>query len=314
MLSGIIDEGAGAIIRPPRAVYNPSIIPNAVKLPNYGEVQRRHVSFKNSRGLNIVGSYWAPSEEAEKRSCVLYLHGNASCQTEGVYLLPLFIPAGISMLCIDLSGSGNSGGEYISLGHFERCDVKDAVVYARENLGVDKVALWGRSMGAGTAFLALAEDPSISCAVVDSPYTSLTRLVRELAGSFGVPGCLTGLAMRLLRRRVREKAGFDISDVKPVEAATHAVAPIFIIHGANDSFIDCDHARMLFDAYAGDDKELEIVPGIDHGDERPLELTLKAASFIGRVLEVEIRVDEIRELVNSEEHHYHDVEEMLQDE
>ncbi len=36
----------------------------------------------------------------------------------------LLLPAGITVFALDFSGSGKSEGEYISLGWFERDDVK----------------------------------------------------------------------------------------------------------------------------------------------------------------------------------------------
>ena len=308
---GVIELGVNAIIRPPRAVYPLDQLPGSMFVPNYGEVVRVPVEFRNSRGLRIVGSYWAPFGEIAEPSCVVYLHGNASCQLEGMFLVPIFVPAGVSVLCFDCAGSGNSEGEYISLGVFERDDVACAINFVRERFRVGRVALWGRSMGAGTSFFALADDPTIACCVADSPYASLRQLIRELAGRFHVPGCLSSMAVNILRRRIRTKAGFDIRDVEPLSIAPNCFTPIFIIHGEADSFIRCDHSRELFAAYGGEDKEIHIEPGIDHNSERPLELISAAALFVARVLDAPVCISDIYDLIQSAHYHFAGVEDML---
>lgn len=84
------------------------------------------------------------------------------------------------MLCFDFAGCGNSEGEFISLGWFERDDVAMIIDHLRDSRRVSTVALWGRSMGAATALLHADRDPSIAGLVLDSPFSDLTKLVNEL--------------------------------------------------------------------------------------------------------------------------------------
>lgn len=46
--------------------------------------------------------------------------------------------------------------------------------------------LWGRSMGAATAIMYGASDPSIAGMILDSPFTSLKQLSKELVNSTNV--------------------------------------------------------------------------------------------------------------------------------
>lgn len=138
---------------------------------------RESVQFRNSRGLDIVGSSYAPPFKHADACCVCYLHGTASCQLEGLFLVPIFIPASVSVLCFDFSGCSN----YISLGMFERDDVKCAIEYLRTRQNVGRVAIWGRSMGAITALFTVSDDPTIACAACDSPFASLSELIRDIA-------------------------------------------------------------------------------------------------------------------------------------
>jgi dienelactone hydrolase len=64
---------------------------------------------------------------------------------------------------------------------FERDDVKCAIEYLRTRQNVGRVAIWGRSMGAITALFTVSDDPTIACAACDSPFASLSELIRDIA-------------------------------------------------------------------------------------------------------------------------------------
>jgi alpha/beta superfamily hydrolase len=136
-------------------------------------------------------------------SCVVYLHGNASSQREGMFLPPIFISAGVSVLCFDFSGCGCSQGEYISLGFFERDDVACAINFIRANSGVGCVGIWGRSMGAVCAIYALADDLCIAAALVDSPFSSLSELVKELAAREHIPSLVVTPASYMISKKIK---------------------------------------------------------------------------------------------------------------
>ena len=74
----------------------------------------------------------------------------------------LLLPENITVFSLDLSGSGKSDGEYISLGWFERDDVQTVVDFLRNSETTSTIGLWGRSMGAVTALMHSDRDPSIA--------------------------------------------------------------------------------------------------------------------------------------------------------
>ena len=67
---------------------------------------------------------------------------------------------GYSMCSFDFSGTGNSEGEYVSLGHREQFDVLSIIRYLYTHYNIKKFILWGRSMGAVAAikFCALLDE------------------------------------------------------------------------------------------------------------------------------------------------------------
>ncbi|KAH0787209.1 Clan SC, family S9, unassigned serine peptidase [Histomonas meleagridis] len=306
-----VEMGVNAIIRPPRSEYDPNSLPLKVFIPGYGNVDRKPISFKNSRGLKIVGSFYAPSFQIPEMSCVVYLHGNASSQREGTFLVPVFVPSGVGVLCFDFAGCGASEGEYISLGLFEKDDVACAINFVREQFGVGKVAIWGRSMGAATAFYAMSEDPTIAGAVADSSFSSLPILIGELGKQYNVPTVVSKSAVWYVSGKIEKLAKFDIRKVEPIEAAKTCFTPVLIIHGLDDNFINFHHSQDIYDKYAGDDKDILLVEG-DHNSERPMEVKVQAIMFLANILDCPIVMDEIPMLLQqSGRHHFSSFEDML---
>lgn len=61
-----------------------------------------------------------------------------------------------------MQGSGNSQGDWVTLGAHEVEDLAVVVAHLRETYPSATIGLWGRSMGAVTALMYSAKDPSIA--------------------------------------------------------------------------------------------------------------------------------------------------------
>lgn len=58
---------------------------------------------------------------------------------------------GFSMCSFDFAGTGNSEGNYVSLGHHEQFDIWTVIKYLFQKYNVKQFGLWGRSMGSAAA-------------------------------------------------------------------------------------------------------------------------------------------------------------------
>ena len=89
------------------------------------EFQRTDIELLNARGLKLVGSMWEPVVRPNAiLPCVIYMHGNSSARVEGLTQLSQVLSIGATLFAFDFCGSGMSGGEYVSLGAFEKDDLK----------------------------------------------------------------------------------------------------------------------------------------------------------------------------------------------
>eukprot|EP00427_Karlodinium_veneficum_P030401 CAMPEP_0169187066 /NCGR_PEP_ID=MMETSP1016-20121227/2716_1 /TAXON_ID=342587 /ORGANISM="Karlodinium micrum, Strain CCMP2283" /LENGTH=499 /DNA_ID=CAMNT_0009262981 /DNA_START=149 /DNA_END=1649 /DNA_ORIENTATION=+ len=226
--------------------------------------------------------------EVQPRPVVIYLHANASCRLEALPLVPQFLPLGISLFTLDFAGCGESDGEYISLGWYERDDLAVCVDYLREHCNVSAIGLWGR--GLGDSFNAAHRDHSIAGVVLDSPFCSLRELALELAQSDNlpvkIPSWLGSTILAMLRMRIRSLCGFDIDDVNCETHVSSAFIPAFFVSARKDEFIGVHHTQKLYEAYTGD-KEINLVDG-DHNSARSPEDNAKAVRFLCRAFRCEV--------------------------
>lgn len=248
----------------------------------------------NERGQRLRCSHWEPQEypaaaEGGQLPCLVYLHGNSSARLEALSQLSLCLSLGVTVAALDFSGSGLSEGEYVSLGFFEKDDLKALLAELRATGRVSCVALWGRSMGAVTALMHAARDPGIAAMVLDSPFADLAVLADEMVDKgrehgVHVPRFVTRLALRAIRASVQQRAGFSIAELAPVLHAPSCFCPALFVAGQDDDFIAPSHAEAIKAVYGGD-SNLLLVDG-DHNSMRPRFLYDSVSIFIQQILPV----------------------------
>ncbi|CAA7028050.1 unnamed protein product [Microthlaspi erraticum] len=260
------------IIRPPRAEYNPEhdLLEQEFMLKGRW-YQRKDLEVKNSRGDVLQCSHYMPVERPEDRPlpCVIYCHGNSGCRADASEAAIVLLPSNITIFTLDFSGSGLSGGEYVTLGWNEKDDLKAVVEYLRTDGNVSMIGLWGRSMGAVTSLMYGAEDPSIAAMVLDSPFSDLVDLMMELVDTykFRLPKFTIKFAIQYMRRAVQKKAKFDITDLNTIKVAKSCFVPVLFGHAIDDDFIRPHHSERIYEAYIGD-KNIIKFEG-DHNSPRP---------------------------------------------
>ncbi|XP_011009029.1 PREDICTED: uncharacterized protein LOC105114237 isoform X1 [Populus euphratica] len=260
------------IIRPPRAEYNPKhdLLDQEFLLKGKW-YQRKDVEVQNSRGDVLQCSHYMPIVNPQEKPlpCVIYCHGNSGCRVDASEAAIVLLPSNITVLTLDFSGSGISGGDYVTLGWNEKDDLMAVVDYLRQDGNVSLIGLWGRSMGAVASLMYGAGDPSIAGMVLDSPFSDLVDLMMELVGTykFPLPKFTVKFAIQYMRKSIQKKAKFDIMDLNTIKVAKSCFVPVLFGHAIDDDFICPYHSDRIFEAYVGD-KNIIKFEG-DHNSPRP---------------------------------------------
>ena len=260
------EQLVNAIIRPPRSSYMLQHLGPRRFIFYDREVERSDFTLVNDKGQTLQCSIWEHTDPlAPAVPCVIYLHGNSSSRVEALGQLSTVLRLGCSYLAFDTAGSGQSDGDYVSLGYFEREDLATVISHLREGGRTSTIALWGRSMGAATALLHAERDPSIAAMVLDSAFADLVMLAQDMVekgrqqGLFA-PGFVISLALRWIRQSVQKRAKFDINDLSPIKHADRCYIPAQFVAGEGDDFISPDHSHKIYEKYSGD-KNIILVEG-----------------------------------------------------
>lgn len=291
------NELVNLIIRPPRAQYELEDLGPASFAFGSQQYQRRDFSVVNDRQQTLQCSHWLPRQGSvngvTEFPCVIYLHGNSSCRVEALSVLRTCLASGMTVVAFDCGGCGKSDGDYISLGYYEREDLKAVIEHLRANAKVTTIGLWGRSMGAATALLHADRDPTIAGIVVDSAFTNLEQLVQEIVErgrreGYTIPSFAVKIVMKFIRSSVQKRANFDIKRLSPIEHASISFVPALFIAALGDEFIAPHHSDQIYAQYAGD-KNIVKVKG-DHNTVRPQFLLDSAGIFLQTALHVDARL------------------------
>ncbi|KAL7588533.1 hypothetical protein Lser_V15G39675 [Lactuca serriola] len=260
------------IIRPPRAEYNPK---NDLLDPEFmlkGKwYQRKDLEVINSKGDVLQCSHYMPTvlPEGKPLPCVIYCHGNSGSRADASEAAIILLPSNITVFTLDFSGSGLSEGEHVSLGWYEKQDLKAVVDHLRDDGNVSLIGLWGRSMGAVTSLMYGSEDPSIAGMVLDSPFSDLVDLMMELVDTYKyrLPKFTIKFAIQYMRKAILKKAKFDIVELNTIKVAKSSFVPVLFGHAVDDDFIQPHHSDRIYEAYMGD-KNIIKFEG-DHNSPRP---------------------------------------------
>jgi pimeloyl-ACP methyl ester carboxylesterase len=235
------------------------------------------VALKTRDGLTLAGWYVPRARGPAEQRAVIVLHGYPYDKGNTLGVTP-FLHEEFDLLLFDFRYFGASEGAFTTVGHRERLDVLAAVEYLRDR-GVRSIGVWGFSMGASAALLALPETDSIGALVVDSPYVHLSTMVMDYYRFLPLADRFLALCTGFLARAL---AGVWPGEVSPGEAARGSRVPMLAIHGAADGTIPAHHFAQLREILDGNPAaEFWLVDGADHTRSYALHQTLYEA----RVLE-----------------------------
>ncbi len=217
------------------------------------------VTFPTADGLQLRG-WFIPANKPDAPG-IVYVHGSGNDQRSGLYLVPLLHRAGYHVLLFSLRNHGRSDRRGIGLtyGDGESQDVDAAVRFLRDAKGIPHIGVIGYSIGAASAILSAARNPSIDAVVAIAPFTCTPELWSGSRPRF-IPPFVPTITLWLAGRW----KGFSNAETCPLKVVRQiAPRPLLLIHGTQDTYIPYSHSQRLFEA-AGAPKSLWLINGATH--------------------------------------------------
>lgn len=275
------EEAWRTLIAPPRFNYDKSALGPRFQMRDNKPIRMDEFRIKNNEGLHIEGNVYFPTE-SETTNFVVYLHTRGGCRLEGLFLEKVMLPK-MGLVLFDFIGSGYSEGEFITLGVKEAQDTKLIIEYLKENYVVDKVILWGRSMGAVTAILLAQEEASkglISGLILDSPFSSFKRMVYDVVTTkVKVPTCLINCVLYFVLKTIKKKTGVNLHKLNPIDLVHNIKIPGFFMVCKDDVISKPDKVKDLYVKYGCKMKEYHMSPG-EHQTSRDNKVIVAAIYFM----------------------------------
>ena len=218
------------------------------------------VSIRSPFGYDLHG-YFLPNGSAQRT--VIVSHGITQNLVASIKYAQVFLNLGFNALIYDHRNHGKSGGQDTTFGYYEADDLRTAIDWLQENKpGTELIGIHGESMGAAIGLLAAAEDDRVAFVVADCGYASLyDQLADRLRIDYHLPAFplvpLVLLWSRLL-------TGMQVDPIEPEQAIRRITAPVLIVHGEQDAYVDPSHARRLALADQKNPRPLWMAPDADH--------------------------------------------------
>lgn len=214
-------------------------------------------------GIEMQG-FWTLTKQ-EPKGVIILVHGIGANRAQMIEKANLLAQQGFDAVMMDGRAHGESEGDYVTYGFFEKKDVQKIVDFIKEENEDIPVGIWGASLGGAIALQAMAEDNRIEFGVAESTFRSMDEIVFDY-GKRMARGVMLKPVTDYALRRAGEEGGFDPQVVRPIESVTQINQPVMIAHGDADQRISVSYGQDLYDNLKTEDKELVIVPGAGHLD------------------------------------------------
>ena len=200
------------------------------------------VTIENRDGLKLTGYYW---KNPNAKRIVIAMHGWRSVWYSDFSLSAKFMyDEGCSILFPEQRCHGDSEGEHIGFGVFERFDCQDWVDYVVKTEENDlPIYLCGVSMGATTVLMAsqLNLSDRVKGIIADCGFTSPDEIWQHV-----------------MHNNLNTKAASTI------DALSQTEIPVLFVHGDKDTFVPLEMTQRNYEV-CNSPKDILIVEGAEHG-------------------------------------------------
>ncbi len=231
-------------------------------------VEPRLVRYPSFDGREIPAFLYTPAgREAHVLPTIVYVHGGPESQYRPTFnpIVQYFVACGYAVLAPNVRGSRGYGHAYMALDDVRlRMDSVNDLRYAALWLASEgisdprHIAVMGASYGGFMVLAALTTYPDLWAAGVDI---------------VGIANFVTFLERTSAWRRELREAEYGslerdrdfLTDISPLHKADRIIAPLFVVHGANDPRVPVQEAEQIVAALRSRDVTVEYLRYDDEG-------------------------------------------------
>jgi uncharacterized protein len=187
-----------------------------------GLPEAEEVTLTTPDSEHIIAWHVSPRDD---NPVILYFHGNGGALRYRVERFHKLISDGIGLVALEYRGYGGSSGSPSEAGLI--ADAEAAYAFAAARYPVQRLVLWGESLGTGVA-VALAAEKPVSRVILEAPFTSAAAVAAEHYWYMPV---------KLLMK----------DQFRSDERIGKVTAPVLILHGQRDQTVPFALGTRLFD-------------------------------------------------------------------
>lgn len=253
------------VIYPKKKSYEKGYIDQIKRLnleDYYNYLPKEEIILKSTYGYNIRGLF-IPNSNSKK--CIIICHGITANLNYSVKYIKPFYSRGYSIFIYDHRNHGLSGGNYTSMGYYEKYDLKTCVDFIFNKLGADTtLGVLGESMGAGTVLQYCAIDNRASFCIEDCGYSDVFdlfkyRLKEDYKINFPPLMYMANLMMKI-------KYGWTFKAASPIKYIKDIEIPILFIHGDKDDYVPTYMVYDLYNAKSKGFKDIYVAKNAKHAE------------------------------------------------
>ena len=217
-------------------------------------------------GYSLTGTF-IPNQQTTDKT-LIFLHGFSESRLAGLSYLNIYLNAGYNLLLVDSRAHGESGGQSVTWGVYEKHDVDQWVDWLRHRFPKGTIGMHGISMGAATALLHAGLNEAnkrVSFYIADSAYSDLESLLADqMSQRLQLPGNIPPQVLLPYANAVTYlRARFTFGAASPLRIVQQVTTPVLYIHGEADRLVPASMSQQLYSMTKGQ-RQIQLFPRADH--------------------------------------------------
>lgn len=225
----------------------------------WDKVKFERVEMINREKMKLVGHFL---NNNSKKTAII-VHGYGGSYVEMQPYCRFFAERGFNVLAVDNRAHGESEGQCLGFGWYDRLDVCDWIDFVNRILDEQKIVLFGLSMGATAVCCAAGEKlPQNVVGIISD--CAFANGKKQLVFSAKKKMPFSAVFVNFFARFLRRIQDFDLDKVDAVKALRTCSVPILLIHGDCDEVVPIENMFDLFGAVQSGLCQTYVVSGAGH--------------------------------------------------